>query len=39
MCRSYLGIVIAERMEDNVQAICGQCALCGYQLAWALIHS
>jgi hypothetical protein len=26
-CRSYLGIVITERTEDNIQAIRGQCAL------------
>jgi hypothetical protein len=39
MCRSYLGIVIAERTEDNVQAIRGQCALCVYEIAWALIYS
>ena len=26
-CRSYRGIVITERTEDNIQAIRGQCAL------------
>ena len=39
MYRSYPGIIIAERTEDNVKAIRGQCALCGYEIAWALIHS
>ena len=40
MCRSNLGIIIAERTEeDNVQAIRGQCAMCGYEIAWALIRS
>jgi ribosomal protein S27AE len=39
-CRSNLGIIIAERTEeDNVQAIRGQCSMCGYQIVWALIHS
>jgi ribosomal protein S27AE len=38
-CRSNLGIIIAERTEENVQAIRGQCAMCGYEIAWALIHS
>jgi hypothetical protein len=40
MCRINLGIIIAERTEeDNVQAIRGQCAMCGYEIAWALIRS
>jgi hypothetical protein len=36
MCRSNLGIIIAERTEeDNVQAIRGQCAM-GEQLGSSL---
>ena len=38
-CRNYLGIVIAEPDDDNVQSIRGRCTTCAYEIAWALIRS
>ena len=39
MCRNTVGIIMAERTDDNAQPVYGQCAVCGYEIAWALIRS
>ena len=38
-CRNYLGIVIAEPEDSDVQSIRGRCGACGYEIAWELIRS
>jgi hypothetical protein len=34
-----MGVLVGEPTPDKVQFIRGLCAMCGYEVAWALIHS
>jgi len=33
-----MGVLVGELTPDKVQSIRGLCTLCGYEIAWALIH-
>jgi len=39
MCKAQMGVLVGEPTPDKVQFIRGLCAMCGYEVAWALIHS
>jgi pyridoxine/pyridoxamine 5'-phosphate oxidase len=38
MCGGYLGIKIGENGYKPIEPVRGQCSLCSYQIAWALIR-
>jgi len=38
MCKEQMGVLVGELTPDKVQSIRGLCTLCGYEIAWALIH-
>jgi hypothetical protein len=39
MCKAQMGVLVGEPTADKVQFILGLCAMCGYEIGWALIHS
>jgi hypothetical protein len=39
MCKAQMGVLVGEPTPDKVQSIRGLCAMCGYEIAWALIRS
>ena len=38
-CGNYFGVVIAKPSDSGYQPIHGRCAICGFEVAWALFTS